>query len=257
MSNFKRGDRVAFHFDKSTVGTVTRANKSETRVLWADGIETPVDPLELIHAEKDRSISDQESAAAPTESPSKETIIIQSTDLKPAAQRPQFPAGFRAVAILSLDEPHRVEEYEIRGPEATSRNITVQSFWSEPGGVEFHVTNSRHADNGIFTREELDVLPGLIVQVTQSLDIAHAVEYMRANPVPARRGQVPTATDIAIWCVAHDIGAVAGNAAFEQLHPESRESIEAQQARRAIAAKHQEEQREARLAARRPKRGGK
>lgn len=80
MSNFKRGDRVAFHFDKSTVGTVTRADKSETRVLWADGIETPVDPLELIHAEKDRSISDQESAAAPTESPSKETIIIQSTD---------------------------------------------------------------------------------------------------------------------------------------------------------------------------------
>lgn len=172
MSRFKRGDHVAQHFDKSTIGTVTRVSKGKIHVLWADGIETPVDPLELIHAEKDRSTLAKESAAAPTETTSKETIIIQSTDHKPTAQ---LPAGFKAVAILNnRDEPYGIEDYEYIGPEATNGNITVESFWFPSEGIEFHVTNHRHADNGIFTREELDVLSGLMAEVTKQIDKAAA-----------------------------------------------------------------------------------
>lgn len=167
MGRFKRGDRVAFHFDKSTVGTVAKASKSETRVLWADGIETPVDPLELIHAEKDRSISDQESAAAQTETNSnKETIIIQSTDRKPAAERPQIPAGFNWVS--QFDGAEDIGYYA--GPSAKSGTLTVETLWDQKGGLECHVTNTRHADNGIFTREELDTLRGLITEVTERID---------------------------------------------------------------------------------------
>lgn len=173
MSHFKKGDRVAFHFDRSIVGTVAKANKSETRVLWDDGIETPIDPLELIHAVEGRGTLAKESAAAPTESPSEETIMNQSTDRKPAAQLPQLPAGFRRVAIPNeLDEPHGVEEYEIRGPETAKGNISVESSWSESGGVEFYVTNTSQADDGIFTREELDTLHGLINEVTGQIDKA-------------------------------------------------------------------------------------
>ncbi|MGO2081653.1 hypothetical protein ACTXM3_15675 [Glutamicibacter arilaitensis] len=53
MNIFKRGDRVAFAFDKSTTGTVTSSRKTVVRVLWdATGIETPLDPAELIHSPK-------------------------------------------------------------------------------------------------------------------------------------------------------------------------------------------------------------
>lgn len=50
MNIFKRGDRVAFAFDKSTAGTVTSSRKTVVRVLWDSDHETPVDPAELIHS---------------------------------------------------------------------------------------------------------------------------------------------------------------------------------------------------------------
>ncbi|MGP5701492.1 hypothetical protein [Glutamicibacter arilaitensis] len=50
MNTFKRGDYVAFAFDKSATGTITSSRKTVVRVLWDSGHETPVDPAELIHS---------------------------------------------------------------------------------------------------------------------------------------------------------------------------------------------------------------
>ncbi|NQD42442.1 hypothetical protein [Glutamicibacter halophytocola] len=83
MNIFKRGDRVAFAFDKSTTGIVTRANKSETRVLWDSGHETPVDPAELIHSRKpkknDRSGDFGEPATANETNTQKERDFMSKT----------------------------------------------------------------------------------------------------------------------------------------------------------------------------------
>lgn len=178
MGRFKRGDRVAYLYGGN--GTVTSQRGNVVRVLWDDGIETPVHVLEICYEadadrygfpsqkEKDRSISDQESAAAPTESPSKETIIIQSTDRKPAAERPQIPAGFDWVS--QFDGAEDIGYYA--GPSAESGTLAVETLWDQEGGIECHVTNTRHADNGIFTREELDTLRGLITEVTEHIDKA-------------------------------------------------------------------------------------
>lgn len=177
MNNFSKNDRVAFTFDKTTVGTVTRSTKAETRVLWDSGHETPVDPAELVH----------------------------TTQIQP-------PAGFR----LIID--HGPWHGEYHGPEATSGNITVESFWTEEDGIEFHVTNNAGYDNRVFTREELDALPGLIKQVISNIDVAHAVEYMKAHPVPKSNGKVHTIIDVDLWCGFHEISSPAAFMAFGLIH---------------------------------------
>lgn len=125
------------------------------------------------------------------------------------------PAGFTTETETT---PRGEEFFYCAGPKATSGQITVESFWDQPGGISFHITNGRHLDNGIFNREELEAIPNLVRNVLEQIDIAHAVEYMKANPVPKRFPRWHTVTDIAAWCDEHNIGAVAGFAAFDELH---------------------------------------
>ncbi|MGP5014178.1 hypothetical protein ACTXJX_10190 [Glutamicibacter ardleyensis] len=130
------------------------------------------------------------------------------------------PAGFRAHTVQDTinGEPCGESWTEYLGPEATSGNITVESFWTEEDGIEFHVTNNAGYDNEVFTREELDALPGLIKQVISNIDVAHAVEYMKAHPVPKSNGKVHTIIDVDLWCGFHEISSPAAFMAFGLIH---------------------------------------
>ncbi|MGP5124284.1 hypothetical protein ACTXJU_15590 [Glutamicibacter ardleyensis] len=173
---FRKGNRVAFAFDKSTTGTVTRANKSETRVLWDSGHETPVDPAELIHSpdpkKNDRDGHSPKSTVTVNETNhQKEEDSMSKPTERTIEEARRVPAGFRRVAIANnLDEPFGFEEYQITGPKATSGNVTVESFWSEKDGVEIHVTNNGNPDNGIFTLTELTELSKLISEVLEAVE---------------------------------------------------------------------------------------
>lgn len=178
MNNFSKNDRVAFAFDKTTIGTVTRCTKAETRVLWDSGHETPVDPAELVH----------------------------TTQIQP-------PAGFR----LIID--HGPWHGEYHGPEAHHGNVVVSSRWSCLGKplIEFDVYSTVDGHSN-FDREELEAIPVLIKDVLSQIDQAHAVEVMTAHPVSKKDPRWHTVTEIAVWCDTHKIDAVAGFAAFTELH---------------------------------------
>ncbi|MDV2979020.1 UNVERIFIED_CONTAM: hypothetical protein Q9R71_17775 [Actinomycetes bacterium ARC8] len=75
---------------------------------------------------------------------------------------PTPPAGF---TIGYEDDLNGEEFMYCTGPRATSGQITVETFWSIPGGIEYHITNDRHADNGIFNHTELVELSRLIREV--------------------------------------------------------------------------------------------
>ncbi|WP_346922118.1 hypothetical protein [Glutamicibacter creatinolyticus] len=128
--------------------------------------------------EKDRSTLAKESAAAlPTNPSEKESVMTNITDYTtidlvaeaerrglpiPATLREQPPAGF---TIGFEDDMDGQEFMYCTGPKASSGNITVETFWSIPGGVEYNITNARHADNGIFNEKELIELARLIREV--------------------------------------------------------------------------------------------
>lgn len=88
MNIFKRGDRVAFTFDKSTTGTVTSSRKTVVRVLWdAKGIETPVDPAELIHSpepkKNDRgALAKEHTTASESTTQEKDESMSKTTEIE-------------------------------------------------------------------------------------------------------------------------------------------------------------------------------
>jgi len=160
MNNFRKGDRVTYKATGDT-GTVISKRGDIVRVQWDDGIETPVHPLELAHTEKDRSSLAKESAAAlPTENPEKESVMTNVIDFN--GHLPTPPAGF---TIGFEDDMDGQEFMYCTGPKASSGNITVETFWSIPGGIEYNITNARHSDNGIFNEKELIELARLIREV--------------------------------------------------------------------------------------------
>ncbi|MGO2779712.1 hypothetical protein [Glutamicibacter arilaitensis] len=138
MNNFSKNDRVAFAFDKTTIGTVTRSTKAETRVLWDSGHETPVDPAELVH----------------------------TTQIQP-------PAGFRTFTETDNDGN---DFQTTQGPEEWTGDIQVSSHWSVPNGIEFFVHNQRHESGFIFNREELEEIPGMIKSVLETIDLARIAD---------------------------------------------------------------------------------
>ena len=119
---------------------------------------------------KDGSILRQESATASTEIPSdKESVMTQSIDYNGHVPTP--PAGF---TIGYEDDINGEEFMYCTGPKATSGQITVETFWSIPGGIEYHVTNDRHADNGIFNTDELIELGRMIREVVAATKLSTA-----------------------------------------------------------------------------------
>lgn len=56
------------------------------------------------------------------------------------------------------------------------------------------------------------------VITNSTADQAHAVEVMKKHPVAKRYARWHTVTEIAVWCDIHKIDAVAGFAAFIELH---------------------------------------
>lgn len=124
--------------------------------------------------EKDRSTLAKESAAAlPTNIHSdKESVMIQSIDYNGHVPTP--PAGF----TTGWAENYDGEEFSYcTGPRATSGTVTVETFWSIPGGIEYHITNDRHADNGIFNENELIELSRLIREVAAATKATTAENF--------------------------------------------------------------------------------
>lgn len=143
------------------------------------------------NAEKDRSTLAKESAAAlPTENPEKESVMNNITnyptaDLVAEADRRGIPvpanlrtetppAGF----TTGWAENYDGEEFSYcTGPKASSGTVTVETFWSIPGGIEYHITNDRHADNGIFNENELIELSRLIREVAAATKATTTENY--------------------------------------------------------------------------------
>lgn len=209
---FRRGDRVTYRANGDT-GTVTSKRGDIVRVKWDDGVETPVHPLELVHKENDRSGDFGESATA------NETIHHKEEDLMNKtinSDRPEAtpPAGFR---LISDNGPWHGEYH---GPEAHHGNVAVTSQWNHLNrAIEFNVYSTVDGHSN-FDRAELEAIPGMVKSVLESIDLAHAIEHMKANPVPKRYPRWTTITDIAVWCDEHKINPVAAYAAFEQLRSE-------------------------------------
>jgi len=162
VSGFKRGDKVR---DTETGETYTVASPEDEFGYVAFTRDAPpvehIRPqfIELIRTEKDRSISDQESAAAQTETTSKETIIIQSTDRAQCAncgheiQQPGNDISDRDIVRLAeLMEVHPVhmknrrfhtindlfrwcEEHELRPDEATATWAAFEATYGIQGGA--------------------------------------------------------------------------------------------------------------------------
>ncbi|WP_431711112.1 hypothetical protein [Glutamicibacter uratoxydans] len=165
-------------------GTVSKVTKNVIRVQWDDGFETPVHPLELAHTtegtEKDRSTLAKESAAAhPTENLQEEESVMTNlthfTDKELAAELDRrgikIPAGF----TTGWAENYDGEEFSYcTGPKASSGTVTVETFWSIPGGIEYHITNDRHADNGIFNDNEVIELGRLLREVVAATKVSTA-----------------------------------------------------------------------------------
>ncbi|WP_334123037.1 hypothetical protein [Glutamicibacter sp.] len=91
----------------------------------------------------------------------------------------EIPAGFTVVTENGINGQ---EFFYCEGPKATAGQITVESFWDQPGGISFHITNDRHLDNGIFNREELGSLGRLIEQVNSKISYAAAHDYFAQHP---------------------------------------------------------------------------
>lgn len=159
--------------------------------------------------EKDRSFSDQESAAAlPTNHLEKESAMTQFTNFLTT------PAGFREI---TGEGPW---QGEFHGPEASRGNVEVCSRWNRLNNeIEFDVYSTVDGHSN-FDREELEAIPELIKTVLATIDQAHAVKVMTSNPVPRANPEWHTVTEIAVWCDTHEIDAVAGFAAFTELHGE-------------------------------------
>lgn len=123
------------------------------------------------NTEKDRSSLAKESAAAHTEinTHEKEDLMTQSIDYN--GHMPTPPAGF---TIGYEDDLNGEEFMYCTGPKAISGQITVETFWSIPGGIEYHITNDRHADNGIFNEAELIELSRLIREVMATTKVVTA-----------------------------------------------------------------------------------
>ncbi|MGO3257355.1 MAG: hypothetical protein ACTIKH_14525 [Glutamicibacter ardleyensis] len=126
----------------------------------------------------------------------------------------QPPAGFRK---MTAPGPW---QGEFQGPEASRGNVEVCTRWNPISReIEFDVYSTVDGHSN-FDREELEAIPGLIKDVLGQIDQAHAVKVMTAHPVPRANPEYHTVTEIAVWCNTHKIDAVAGFAAFTELHGE-------------------------------------
>ncbi|MGO2067889.1 hypothetical protein [Glutamicibacter arilaitensis] len=139
---FAKGDRVAFSFDKSTIGTVTRSTKAETRVLWDSGHETPVDPAELVH----------------------------TTQIQP-------PAGFR----LIIDHGPWHGEYHGPEAHHGNVVVSSRWSCLGKPLIEFDVYSTVDGHSN-FDREELEAIPGMIKSVLETIDLAHTEQYLAERP---------------------------------------------------------------------------
>lgn len=131
---------------------------------------------------------------------------------------PAIPAGFTSMFAITVDDSDN-EAVFADGPSVTAGTVRISSYWSDVEGLDFVIENQRTgADSGIFARSDLEKLPKLIEDLLRKIDQAHAVKVMTANPVPRANPEHHTVTEIAVWCDTHKIDAVAGFAAFTELH---------------------------------------
>ena len=185
--------------------------------------------------EKGRSFSDQEQAATTTEIPSEKESVMHNV-----INIPQAPAGFKREYFctcgmgctpddLNTEDNCEIEGSVYAGPDVhltDSTGTQVNSHWSPRNGITFDVSNygfDSAADDAeyvakAFTREQLEALPEMVEKVLAKIDQAHAVEVMTAHPVPRANPEFHTVTELGMWCDKHGIGAVAGLAAFTELH---------------------------------------
>lgn len=91
----------------------------------------------------------------------------------------QHPAGF---TVKTEDGINGQEFFYCEGPKASAGQITVESFWNKPGGIDLHFTNDRHMDNEIFNMEELATLTGLIEEVATKINYAAAQDFFESHP---------------------------------------------------------------------------
>ncbi|WP_413454600.1 hypothetical protein ACLQ8T_10420 [Glutamicibacter sp. FR1] len=120
------------------------------------------------------------------------------------------PAGFTTETETT---PRGEEFFYCAGPKATSGQITVESFWDQPGGISFHITNDRHMDNGIFNREELEAIPGMIKSVLETIDLAHTEQYLAERP--ELLDNIKTVTDLARIADEHNLKVTGVFAVYE------------------------------------------
>ena len=117
---FKRGDRVAFDFDRLCTGTVQSSTKSALRVRWDDsGLITPADPQELVHATAQKegrsTLAKEHATAHETNHLEKDDFMSKLTediscpncghDLRPSAAREFSDKTVTAVLEFMLDNP--------------------------------------------------------------------------------------------------------------------------------------------------------
>lgn len=174
------------------------------------------------------------SVAASTDYPEKEPIMNNVTNF------PQPPVGFKLEYVcscgmgctpndLNADENCQILGSSYEGPGvhlSSSSGCQVNSRWTAERGVFFDISNYGYASDADdakyiekpWTREQLEHLPKMVEQVLSKIDQAHAVKVMTANPVPRKDPRWHTVTELAVWCDTHDIDAVTGFAAFDELH---------------------------------------
>ncbi|MGO2166659.1 hypothetical protein [Corynebacterium casei] len=176
MSDLKPGERVEHIFTGERM-TVTGSGYfvDEIKIHSDEGYDDYIDPslIEPIDGkEKDGSILRQESAtASEINTHEKEDSMTQSTANDYNGHMPTPPARF----TIGFEDDINGEEFMYcTGPKATSGQITVETFWSIPGGIEYHVTNERHSDNGLFNTDELIELGRLIREVVAATKLSTA-----------------------------------------------------------------------------------
>ncbi|WP_172512166.1 hypothetical protein [Glutamicibacter mishrai] len=153
---------------------------------------------------------------------------------------PQPPAGFKLEYVcscgmgctpkdLNTDENCQILGSSYEGPSVHLYNSTgtqINSRWTAERGIFFDVSNYGYTSDDDdaqyiekpWTREQLEHLPKMIEQILSKIDQEHAVKVMTANPVQRKDPRWHTVTELAMWCDTHNISAVTGFAAFDELH---------------------------------------
>lgn len=233
MNNFSKNDRVAFTFDKSTVGTVTRSTKAETRVLWDSGHETPVDPAELVHAQSvtpaHSKISEYTTAQLVAEADRRGVPVPANLRTEPQ------PAGFKleyhcACGMGCTPEDLNTEEkchiighsYDGPGVYLDNSNAQLNSNWTAKHGITFHLSNYKCQDDdgnwteSSWTRDELAQLPAMVTKVLSTIDYAAAKEFFEQHPEHFDR--VPGVGALAVLADQNNLSAPEAFQAYMDLH---------------------------------------